>query len=53
MPFLIVLILAAIVVLAILTLAVHFLFSPWLLLAAMVVLAWVRFRPGRSRNRGE
>jgi hypothetical protein len=27
---------------------VHFLFSPWLLLVAIGVLAWIKFRPRRS-----
>ena len=44
----IVLILFAVVALAVLGFAVHLLFSPWLLLAAIAVLAWVKFRPRRS-----
>jgi hypothetical protein len=35
--------------LAILSFTLHFLFSPWLLVA-VAVLAWIRFRPGRSRR---
>jgi hypothetical protein len=42
--------LVVIVALAVLGLAVHVLFSPWLLLAAVAVLAWIKFRPGRSRR---
>jgi len=29
---------------------VHILFSPWLLLAAIGILAWVRFGPRRSHR---
>ena len=45
------LIIFAIVALAILSVAVHILFSPLLLLVAVVgVLAWMKFRPRRSRS---
>ena len=44
------LVLAAIVALAVLSFAVHVLFSPWLLLVAVGILAWVKFRPRRSRQ---
>ena len=44
------LILIAFVALAILGFAVHVLFSPWLLLAVIAILAWVAFRPRRSRR---
>jgi hypothetical protein len=44
------LVLIAVAALAVLGLAVHVLFSPWLLLVAIGVLAWVRFRPRRSRQ---
>jgi hypothetical protein len=50
MPFLIAVILAAIVLLIVLSFAVHFLFSPWILLIAVAALAWFRFRPRRSRR---
>jgi hypothetical protein len=30
--------------------AIHVLFSPWLLRAAVAIVAWIRFRPGRSRR---
>lgn len=30
--------------------AVHLLFSPWILLAVIGVLAWVKFRPRRSHR---
>jgi hypothetical protein len=44
------LVLIAIVVLAVVGFAVHVLFSPWLLLAAIGILAWVKFGPRRSRQ---
>ena len=39
----------ALVALAILGFAVHVLFTPWVLVPLAIV-AWVRFRPGRSRR---
>jgi hypothetical protein len=39
----------AIVALIIVSFAVHFLFSPWLLVAVAIV-AWIRFRPRRSQR---
>jgi hypothetical protein len=30
--------------------AIHLLFSPWLLLAVVAIVAWIKFRPGRSRR---
>jgi hypothetical protein len=50
MPGFIALVLIIIAALAVLTFALHFLFSPWLLLAAVAVLAWVKFRPRGSRR---
>ncbi|HSZ41914.1 MAG TPA: hypothetical protein VK817_18310 [Trebonia sp.] len=50
MPFLITIILAAIVLLIVLSFAAHFLFSPWILLIAVAALVWFKFRPGRSRR---
>ena len=44
------LVLLAIVALAIVGFAVHILFSPWLLVAAIGILAWVKFRPRRSHQ---
>ena len=44
------LVLIAIVALTVLSFAVHVLFSPWLLLAVIGILAWVMFRPRRSRQ---
>ena len=49
MPAILTLVLAAVVALVILGLAVHILFSPWLLVV-VAVLAWIRFRPGRSKQ---
>jgi hypothetical protein len=50
MPAIIALVLIALLALAILGIAVHVLFSPWLLLVAIVILAWVKFRPRGSRQ---
>ncbi len=50
MPAIIALVLIALVALAVLSFAVHALFSPWLLLAVIGILAWVKFRPRRSRQ---
>ncbi|HUK70600.1 MAG TPA: hypothetical protein VLW50_17885 [Streptosporangiaceae bacterium] len=44
------LVLIAIVALTFLSFAVHLLFSPWLLLAVIGILAWVKFRPRRSHQ---
>jgi hypothetical protein len=51
MPVIIALALIAIVIaaLAVVSVAVHVLFSPWLLLA-IAILAWIKFRPRRSRQ---
>jgi hypothetical protein len=46
----IVLILLAIVALTVLSFAAHVLFSPWLLLVAIGILVWVKFRPQHSRR---
>jgi hypothetical protein len=43
-------IIIAIVTLTVLSFAVHILFSPWLLLVAVGILAWVKFRPRHSRQ---
>ena len=50
MPAIIALVLIAFVAVAVLGIAVHLLFSPWLLVAAVAVLVWMRFRPRRSRQ---
>jgi hypothetical protein len=47
MPAFLALVLIAIVALTVLSLAVHILFSPWLLLVAVGLLVWVKF--GRRR----
>ena len=49
MPAIIAIALAAVVALTILGFALHFLFSPWLLVA-IAILAWIRFRPRNSRR---
>ena len=50
MPAIIALVLLAIVAMAVLSFAVHLLFFPWLLVAVIAVLVWIRFRPRRSRQ---
>jgi hypothetical protein len=42
--------LIALVALTVLGVAVHLLFSPWLLLVAIAVVAWIKFRPRQSRR---
>jgi hypothetical protein len=49
MPAIIALVLIAIVALTVLSLTVHILFSPWLLLA-IAILVWIKFRPRRSHR---
>jgi hypothetical protein len=44
------LVVAAIVAFAVLGFVLHILFSPWLLLAAIAILAFIKFRPGRSQR---
>lgn len=44
------LVLIAIAALTVLGFAAHVLFSPWLLLAVIGILAWVKLRPRRSRQ---
>jgi hypothetical protein len=43
-------VLIAIVALTVLSFTVHILFSPWLLVAAIAILAWIKFRPRRSHR---
>jgi hypothetical protein len=50
MPAIIAVVLVAILALTVLSFTVHFLFSPWLLLVAIGVLLWIKFRPRRSRQ---
>jgi hypothetical protein len=40
----------AIVAFAVVGFALHVLFSPWLLLVAIAILAWIKFRPNRSHR---
>ena len=49
MPAIIALAVVAIVAIAVLSFALHLLFSPWLLVA-VAILAWIKFRPRRSRR---
>jgi hypothetical protein len=49
MPMIIALFLIAIVALAIVGFVLHLIFSPWLLVVAVGVLAWIKLRPRRSR----
>jgi hypothetical protein len=49
MPGIIALVLIAIVALTVLSFTVHFLFSPWLLVA-VAILAWIKLRPRRSHR---
>jgi hypothetical protein len=49
MPAILALVLAAIVAFAVLGFFIHVLFSPWLLVAVAVV-AFIKFRPRRSRQ---
>ena len=44
------LVLIAIVALTVLSFTVHVLFSPWLLVAVVGILAWAMFHPRRSRQ---
>ena len=50
MPGIIALVLIAILALTVLGIAAHILFSPWLLLVAIGILVWIKFRPRRSRQ---
>ena len=49
MPGILALAVIAIVALTVLSFAVHFLFSPWLLVA-IAILAFIKFRPRRSQR---
>jgi hypothetical protein len=44
------LVIIALVALTLVGFAVHILFSPWLLLAAVAIVAWVKLRPRRSHQ---
>ncbi|HEX3752805.1 MAG TPA: hypothetical protein VHW06_19715 [Streptosporangiaceae bacterium] len=43
-------VIAALVALAIVGTAAHLLFSPFVLLVAVGIVVWVKFRPGRTRR---
>jgi ABC-type iron transport system FetAB permease component len=49
MPLIIALFLVAIVALAIVGFVLHLIFSPWLLVVAIGILAWVKLRRRRPR----
>ena len=49
MPAILALVLIAILAVAVVGFAVHLLVSPWLLVAAVGILVWIKFRPRRSR----
>jgi hypothetical protein len=49
MPGIIALVLIAVVALIVVSFAMHILFSPWLLVAAGILL-WIKFRPRRSHQ---
>jgi hypothetical protein len=49
MPAIIALVLVAILALTIFGFVLHILFSPWLVLAVAIV-AWIKFRPRRTRQ---
>jgi hypothetical protein len=51
MPAIIVFALIALVALTVVGFAVHLLFSPWLLVAIIGIVAWIKFRPASSRRR--
>jgi hypothetical protein len=42
--------LAVIVAVIVLGAVLHLLFSPWLLVVAIAVVAWIKFRPRRSHQ---
>ena len=44
------LVLIALAALLVLSFAVHVLFSPWLLLVDIGILAWIKFRPRHSHQ---
>jgi hypothetical protein len=49
MPWIIALVLIAVVAFIVLGAAIHLLFSPWLLILAVVVIAWFKLRPRGTR----
>lgn len=49
MPFIIALILIAIVAVTVLSFTIHFLFSPWIFVA-IAIIAWIKLRPRRHHH---
>jgi hypothetical protein len=50
MPALIAIALVVILAVVLFGMVVHLLFSPWLLLVAVGVIAWIKFRPRSNRG---
>ena len=50
MPALIGFVLLAVAALIVVSVAVHFLFSPFVLIAVIALVAWIKFRPSGSRR---
>ena len=48
MPFIIALVLMVVVAMILFSVAIHILFSPWLLLIAVAAVAWIKLRPRRT-----
>jgi membrane protein implicated in regulation of membrane protease activity len=49
-PIIALVLIAIVAALIVLSFAVHVLFSPWLLLAVIGIVAWIKFRPRRSHR---
>ena len=47
---LVALVIIALVALSVVGFALHLLFSPWILVAAVAIVAWMKFRPNRSQR---
>ena len=50
MPAIIAIAVAVIIGITVVSFALHLLFSPWLLLVAVAVFAWIKLRPRGSRQ---
>jgi len=50
MPAILILALVAVAAVIVFSLAVHILFSPWILLLAAGIVVWMKFRPRRSHQ---
>jgi hypothetical protein len=52
MPWIIIVValIAVIIAMAVLSFVVHTLLSPWLILVAIGILAWIKFRPRGTRH---